>query len=145
MKHASTTSSRVVRHNGGMWFFTASGFLSVVQHQTKSQTLVVRFRVLEDAQTFLAMLSEYERKRNTIGPPRRVKSTPERDYPYRFEVSRKRFGRFMGVFIAEAITYPNFKSAVATKQGVKRANVYHDVWQLLQDGLDLRFERSFVR
>ena len=59
-----------------------------------------------------------------------VEGTPERDYPFRVSVPREEWEGVAAV-LAEEIDYPNFKNAVAERQGAERAHVYSDVWVTL--------------
>jgi hypothetical protein len=107
-----------------MWLFTTEGFYSVVQHRTDSNTLVVRCRKELDATTL--------RNRLTVdyGYVGEVQTTPTADYGWRLMVPRLMFRTYMASCVND-IDYDNFKDAVAERQGLDRADVYHDVWQMM--------------
>jgi hypothetical protein len=117
-----------------MWLFTTEGFYSVVQHRTERNTLVVRCRAELDATTL--------RDRLTVDYPDdpalpEVQHTPTADYGWRLLVPRWTFGKYLRD-CANDIDYDNFKNAVAQRQGLERADIYHDVWSVMwefqQDG-----------
>jgi hypothetical protein len=99
-----------------VWVITTRGFFSVVSHADQPESVLVRARAHED----LAALNEL------IGPLE-IAATPERDYGFRAVVRRERWSAAL-VLLAAQIDYPNFKDAVATRQGHERADVYHRVW-----------------
>jgi hypothetical protein len=99
-----------------MWVVTTRGFYSVVAHRDDPEMVLVRVRARED----LEALDEL------IGPLE-ILTTPERDYGFRATVPRERWSQAL-VLLASEIDYPNFKNAVAAKQGHERAVTYHRVW-----------------
>ena len=59
-------------------------------------------------------------------------SDPSRDYRWRMSVSKADFVKLAGR-LAEAIDYPNFKSAVAKEPSQRnKSTAYHDVWENLR-------------
>jgi hypothetical protein len=104
-----------------MWLFTTNGFLSVVRDADDPDRLVVRGRVREDLEAFC----------EDTGAPAPVE-TPGRDYRWRTWVSPATFATHLADQ-AGRIDYPNFKDAVASRQGHERAHRYHDVWQVMYD------------
>lgn len=80
------------------------------------EMVLVRARVREDL----------ERIGELIGPLT-IEHTPEADYAYRATVTRERWSACLGQLASE-IDYPNFKDAVAARQGYERAATYHRVW-----------------
>jgi hypothetical protein len=104
-----------------MWIFTRSGFLSVVADREHPGHALVRARVRADLEAFC----------ERTGAPAPVE-TPERDYRFRTSVP---FGVLAAdlAFEAQAIDYPNFKAAVAERQGHDRAARYGQVWAVMRD------------
>jgi hypothetical protein len=125
-----------------MWVFTLDGFYSAVAHRSEPNTIIVRCRDLGDA----------ERLRNALFLSHRfaaeVHHTPEADYAYRLFVSRTMWTHYLSGQ-ANSIDYPNFKDAVADRQGLERADIYHDVWHVMwefqrdnDDRIDAAHERQ---
>jgi hypothetical protein len=104
-----------------MWLFTTIGFLSVVRDADDPEQLIVRARTRGDLEAFCA----------ATGAPAPVE-TPGRDYRWRTRVSPATFATHLARQ-AEQIDYPNFKDAVASRQGHDRAHRYHDVWRVMYD------------
>lgn len=99
-----------------MWLITTRGFYSVVADRHHDGRLLVRARVREDLEALGDLI-----------PRLRVEETPERDYRFRISV-RRDVWTSAAAALAEEIDYPNFKNAVAERQGPGRAHVYSDVW-----------------
>ena len=102
-----------------MWIFTTAGFLSIVRDTGRPGHVLVRARVREDLDAFCAATS-------APAPT----ETPERDYRFRTSAPVAVLRDYLADQ-AEAIDYPNFKSAVARRQGSERAHVYGDVWAVM--------------
>ena len=102
-----------------MWLITTRGFYSVVADHYEDGHLLVRARVSEDLESLGDLILGLE-----------VEETPERDYRFRASVPREVWEGVVAV-LAEEIDYPNFKTAVAERQGSDRAHVYADVWGTL--------------
>lgn len=106
-----------------MWLITPVGFFSIVQKpgDKKAGTLTIRSRVKSD----LAALRESVLP--SLGP-----STESTDTDYRFRAKAPK-GDVANALaqMVEALSYDNFKSEVARRQGTKRAHLYHDVWDVL--------------
>ena len=106
-----------------MWLITPIGFFSVVQKPSdKSRdTLTVRARVRSDLEalrdTYIPALGE-------------IKESPSNDYRFRAVAARANLAAAAASLIAN-LDYSNFKSEVAKRQGVKREQLYHDVWHVL--------------
>jgi hypothetical protein len=105
-----------------MWLFTPFGFFSVVAHRAHPDRVLVRSRVRAD----LVELAKREPGKPVI------RRTPEADYPYRIEIARRRLATIVQRFVLDELDYPNFKGAVAERQGFGRAHAYHDVWERLR-------------
>ena len=99
-----------------MWLVSTRGFFSTVAHRDRPELVLVRARARAD----LESLSEL------VGPLE-ITHTPHRDYAFRAEVPRERWSAAL-VLLAAEIDYPNFKDAVAERQGHDRARIYHRVW-----------------
>ena len=102
-----------------MWLVTTQGFYSVVAHRTKPEHLLVRARAREDLEALKKQIPSLEPCED-----------PHADYRWRVEVHRDEWRRAL-VQLSDRIDYDNFKSAVATRQGMKREAVYHRVWREL--------------
>lgn len=106
-----------------MWLITPIGFFSIVQKPTdKSRnTLTVRARVRSDLEalrdTYLPSLGD-------------IKENPANDYRFRAVAPRADVAAAAASLIAD-LDYSNFKNEVAKRQGVKREQMYHDVWHVL--------------
>ena len=105
-----------------MWIFTTIGFFSVVAHADEPGAVLVRARVREDLEAL----------RDHVLPDIQIVRTPERDYRYRAVVGRDEWAHAAET-LAAAIDYPNFKSAVAQRQGHDRAHRYGEIWGVMYD------------
>lgn len=105
-----------------MWVLTAFGFFSIVQKPSdkKAGTLTVRARVRDDLVALKATLP-------SLGM---ISENKETDYKYRAMVSKNELAAAIADLVL-GLDYPNFKDAVAKRQGAKRAETYHDVWDVL--------------
>lgn len=97
-----------------MWLFTSEGFVSVVAHSEKPDTLLVRARD-EDS-----LLSLVEATGATL------RHTPNNDYPYRIEALREAFSAWLAEQ-ASNISYSNYKSEMWS-QRPEFGDALHDVW-----------------
>ncbi|MFN8161678.1 MAG: hypothetical protein U0R52_11620 [Solirubrobacterales bacterium] len=102
-----------------MWLITTSGFYSVVQHRREPGKLIVRARRREDIEALRELI-----------PSLRPYSDRSADYRWRAVVTRPEWVAAVAQ-IAGEIDYPNFKSAVAERQGPDRAHRYAEVWRTL--------------
>jgi len=121
-----------------MWLITPTGFFSIVEKPAdrKTDTLTIRARVRSD----LVAL-----KRDYLPSLGRIRDNLDTDYRYRATARRSDVGQALVQMVA-ALSYDNFKSEVAMRQGVERAHVYHDVWDVLHSlQTDLGFEASVAR
>lgn len=121
-----------------MWIATTEGFLSVVSHTGRPDSVIVRGRIREDVvqaaeryvrESLSYDISDAAARRNAVVL---VKATPDADYQYRFEADRETFSKVVGA-IASEIDYPNFKAEVAKRQDQRRASIYGRVWATLTD------------
>lgn len=106
-----------------MWLITPIGFFSIVEKLSdkKTDTLTIRARVRSD---LLALKKDYL---PSLG---RIRDNFDTDYRYRSTAQRSEVGQALAQ-MAATLSYDNFKSEVAIRQGVERAHVYHDVWDVL--------------
>ena len=105
-----------------MWVFSALGFYSVVAHHEHPDAMLVRTRARADLEAL----------RDRMLPDIEIVETPERDYRYRAIVDRDEWA-FAVCRMAEEIDYPNFKDAVAARQGRSRAARYAEVWSVMYE------------
>lgn len=103
-----------------MWLLTPRGFFSVVADTTDAERVLVRARVCADLEALRPLLPGLE-----------ISETATRDYRFRARVERDTWTRAAAALAAE-IDYPNFKDAVAERQGYERASVYARVWATLR-------------
>lgn len=108
-----------------MWLMTTQGFYSAVEHRGKKDTILVRARVRGDLERLKKQLPAAKVKG-------RIYRDDTADYPFRLDLSRAEFGTVL-LGLEDDIDYANFKSAVAKKQGHRRAGVYHRIWSVLCD------------
>ena len=97
-----------------MWLFTTQGFISVVAHTGKPDTLLVRAR--DEG----SLLSLQEATGATLT------HTPIADYPYRIEVLREAYGAWVLEEISR-LTYSNYKSHMCSARP-ELGDALHEVW-----------------
>lgn len=102
-----------------MWLLTTRGFYSVVEDHSDPDRVIVRARTRGDLESLRGVVSHVE-----------IEETPERDYRFRASVHRVMWAAGVAELAME-IDYPNFKNAVAERQGSERAHLYSDVWATL--------------
>lgn len=107
-----------------MWLMTTDGFFSTVQDRDDHSAVFVRARVREDAEQLAV----------AVGAA--MLETPAADYPFRVRVAKAEWARYVAER-AHAIDYDNFKNAVASRQGTRRASMYAEIWGALR-GLQRR-------
>ena len=105
----------------GMWLFTTDGFFSAVSDRADEGVIVVRSRVREDAVRLVNAVA--------VG---NVIETRDGDYRFRVRLPRAAWAAYVAGVVA-AIDYPNFKAAVASRQGPERAHTYADVWSVMRE------------
>jgi hypothetical protein len=103
-----------------MWVMSASGFYSVIEHRRDPERLIVRARAREDIEALRKWIPGVE-----------PSSDADADYRWRAVVSRAEWVVALAQMGSE-IDYPNFKAAVAQRQGAERACFYTEVWQVLR-------------
>ena len=97
-----------------MWLFTSEGFVSVVAHSEKPDTLLVRARD-EDS-----LLSLVEATGATL------RHTPSNDYPYRIEALREAFSAWLAEQVFN-LDYTKYKAHMWS-QRPEFGDALHDVW-----------------
>lgn len=106
-----------------MWILTPIGFLSIVQKPGDGAvgTLTIRARVRSDLEALkAAVLPE-------LGA---IADSKSNDYRFRGTAPRAAVEAAMAKLTAQ-LDYSNFKNQVAKVQGSQRAQLYHDVWDVL--------------
>ena len=103
-----------------MWVLTTQGFYSVVAHRDDPGQVLVRARTRQDLAALAAQIDDLD-----------ITHTPGADYPWRAVVRREAW-EHAAAELAAAIDYPNFKAAVADRQGSGRESVYSQVWATLR-------------
>lgn len=106
-----------------MWLVTTRGFYSVVEHRDDEDKLLVRGRVKADLERLEDLLP---------GIRRRIIKDVQADYAWRAVVDRTEWQEVVYRLTLE-LDYPNFKDAVAARQGYRRASIYMRVWSALWD------------
>jgi hypothetical protein len=97
-----------------MWLFTSGGFISVVQHSEKPETLIVRAR---DEDSLLSLVG-------ATGAT--LRHTPSNDYPYRIEALREAFSAWVADQVFN-LDYTNYKAHMWS-QRPEFGDALHDVW-----------------
>ena len=108
-----------------MWLFTKTGFVSAVAHRNKHGVILVRARDKESLTTLI----------NYCGSPdlpNAITHTPNADYPYRLEIDRSYFARWLTDTTYE-LDYDNFKNEVHYTRGDDFAAPLHKVWAIMHD------------
>lgn len=104
-----------------MWLLTSIGFFSVVVVEDDPDRLMVRARRREHLE---ALCERHLRDRWIV-------EGVGTDYPFRVFAPRQDVEEAVAALVAE-LDYPNFKDAVAERQGVDRAQLYGTVWSTLR-------------
>ena len=102
-----------------MWLITTRGFYSAVEDHQQPGCVLVRARERGDLEALADLI-----------PRLQGEETPDRDYRFRASVEREAWAGAVAQ-LAREIDYPNFKNAVAERQGRERAHVYGEVWAIL--------------
>ena len=131
-----------------MWTFTARGFFSVVKGdpdpETGEKKVWVRARILKDIAGLHALAGQMAKEDHWVAlQTSRIITTPERDYPFRFEISKFGWGLLLAK-MADEIDYENFKDRVG-HEDMDRAVAYTNVWAVMLHFGDKRFPRKAMR
>jgi hypothetical protein len=114
-----------------MWIATTTGFYSAVAHKHDKRLVVVRSRVLQDADALAGWVNRY--RADYIGSEpgeAEVVAYRQSDYPWRVIITKQEWAQFL-TFEAEGIDYTNYKDAVTKRQGRERHDIYARVWGVL--------------
>lgn len=106
-----------------MWLLTPLGFFSIVRKpdDLKADTLTVRARVRTDLERL---------KAEVLPELGEIRESSHTDYRFRAQAPREAVSVAM-VRLVQRLDYGNFKNEVARQQGHARADLYHDVWEVL--------------
>lgn len=107
-----------------MWVFTTDGFYSAVVHRDDPNMVMVRCRKEADAKALAKRLT------TVMAREPEVQHTPHADYAYRLTALKAAWAWYLWQSSFD-LDYPNFKDAVAERQGLERADIYHDVWSVM--------------
>lgn len=105
-----------------MWLLTSIGFFSVVAHRDEPNTVLIRARRREDLEAL----------RRGYLPDIEILENAGSDYAFRAFVERYEW-EYACQRLAADIDYPNFKDAVAERQGTERAALYARLWESLHE------------
>lgn len=102
-----------------MWIFTTQGFVSAVQHKDDPTTMMVRARERSHLETLF--------------PNQALVELAPADYPFRVFLPKADFVAWL-TEQAEAIDYPDFKSAIPHSHlGDRYYQACSRVWSLMHD------------
>ena len=101
-----------------MWIFHSGGFISVVAHNEKPDTLLVRAR---DEGSLLSLVE-------ATGAT--LRHTPRADYPCRIEVAKRAFIEWLAEEVS-SLDYTNYKAHMWTERP-DFSTVLHEVWATMQ-------------
>lgn len=110
-----------------MWVFTNFGFYSVVQHNKKPNNFLIRARSKDD---LIRLILSYGEILNLSAKDIIVNDSA--DYRYRVEVDKSAWSNVISK-ISEDIDYYNFKDSVKDNLGSYRANLCHQVWDVMYE------------
>jgi hypothetical protein len=105
-----------------MWLITPLGFFSIVRKpDDTSETFTIRARVKSDLEAL---------RQRCLPGLGGIEENAGTDYRYRAKAPRHEVATALAQMV-QGIDYENFKNEVADKQGLSRAAVYGNVWQVL--------------
>ena len=106
-----------------MWLITPEGFFSVVEKVADKArgTLTIRARVSSDLEAL---------RRGSLPELGATTKGEGTDYRYRATAPRAAIAKALAKMV-EGLQYGNFKNEVAKRQGHARAELYHEVWDVL--------------
>lgn len=105
-----------------MWVFTKTGFVSIVKHKFIPGSLMIRARVREDLEQFIAVLDEVSGSKHSI------KETPDGDYRFRTTATKNAVAQALARQITD-LDYTNFKNAVHGDRD--RDSAYMGCWSAM--------------
>lgn len=106
-----------------MWIFTTVGFFSTVIDKHRPRDVVVRARLRGDLERLRAQALP------TLSPTEEGSGS---DYRYRARCTRSAWSNALAA-IGAAVSYENFKVAVAHLDGLEREALYEDVWRVMRN------------
>jgi len=98
-----------------MWIFNRDGYFSIHNSKVSRKNVEIRARVKEDLENMRKKLGRSGSK---------VIHTPIADYPFRIDITRAEFSRYLTGEIA-LIDYDNFKYEIKDRM---RGDILLDVW-----------------
>jgi hypothetical protein len=101
-----------------MWLFSETGFVSAVVDLQDKNKMIVRGRDRKSLDP-LAKLARVK-----------ILDTPERDYPHRVFVSKKKFAEWVMGNI-ETMQYNNYKSRMYQTRGADFTHALSEVWSVM--------------
>lgn len=107
-----------------MWIFTDFGAFSVVQHRDDSKLMLVRCRCRADMEAFRNRLANKSDRESPL-----VEDFSA-DYRWRMILPRKTVVKVMSDAVGN-IDYTNYKQSVVRTQGLGRARLYMQVYEIL--------------
>jgi hypothetical protein len=105
-----------------VWVFSKTGFVSIVKHKYVPGSLMIRARVKEDLEQFVALLDEVS------GSKHAIKETPDGDYAFRTTATKKAVAEVLSRQVNE-LDYTNFKNSVHGDPD--RDSAYMSVWSAM--------------
>ncbi|MFO0295896.1 MAG: NUDIX domain-containing protein [Rhodospirillales bacterium] len=108
-----------------MWVLTTAGFFSIVEKpgDRAAGRLTIRARVRGDLERLRA---------EALPGLGKIETGAGTDYPFRAVAPRAEVAAAIAKLVTD-LDYPNFKDAVAARQGSDRADAYGRVWEALRD------------
>ena len=101
-----------------MWLFSETGFMSAVVDLKDKNKMIVRGRDKKS----LEALAKFARVK--------ILDTPERDYPHRVFVSKKKYAEWVMNTIEE-MEYNNYKSRMYQTRGAEFTHSLSEVWSVM--------------
>lgn len=113
-----------------IWLLTPNGFYSAVAHADDPGLLVVRSRVLQDAEHLAKWVEDQGWLGENDDTPPQVEAYRGSDYEWRVILPREAWEGYL-TWEASQISYTNFKNEVTRRQGHERHDIYSRVWSTL--------------
>jgi hypothetical protein len=103
-----------------MWLLTKTGFFSAVRDLDTRDSMIIRARDPDDMKN---LVEQYV-------PGTEIIETLDSDYRYRIRLDKSTWIR-LAAELAEDVDYNNFKNHIKEVQGVERAMLYSEIWEIL--------------